>query len=109
MGRARQALDGLGLSDLTLFNRTEPGEEFVHLHLLDVEVAQVIARKRFQVIRRLDQPAQHRIGIRLKHPGYSANAKSLGQSRNGSHQIVGVNRLAVKRRVGRLQEIAVAA
>jgi hypothetical protein len=69
---------------------------------------QVIAREGLQVLGRLDEPAQHGSGVRLKHPGHGANAQSLGQSRNGPHPLVGVHLLAVKRRVDRLQEIAVA-
>jgi hypothetical protein len=39
MRGTRQALDRLRLGDLTLFDGAEPGEQFVHLHLLDVEIA----------------------------------------------------------------------
>jgi len=38
-----QALDRLLLAALTVFDGTEQGEEFVHLHLLNVEIAQGIA------------------------------------------------------------------
>ena len=39
MRGTRQACDRLCLGDPSLFNRAEPGEQFVHLHLLDVEIA----------------------------------------------------------------------
>jgi hypothetical protein len=38
MRRTRQALERLGLGDLTLFDGTEQGEQLIHLHLLDVEI-----------------------------------------------------------------------
>ena len=40
--RSRQALQGLGLRDHTVFDRTGQGKEFVHLHLIDVQVMQKV-------------------------------------------------------------------
>ena len=105
----RQTLDGQSLGDLALFDRTEQGEEFIHLHLCDVEIMQVIARKGLHVLGRFNQPAQYRIGITLEDAGDRANAKALSQRRNGPHQLVRVNLLAVKGRAMGFQEMPVAA
>ena len=104
--RARQTLDRLGLGHLTVFDGTEQGEEFVHLHLLNVDIAQEMAREGLQVLGCLDQPGQDRVGIDLEDPGYGADAQTLSQSRDGPYQLVGSDLLAVKRRARSFQEIS---
>ena len=42
MRGVRQALEGLGLMNLTLLDRTEQGIEFVQLHLGDADVVQEV-------------------------------------------------------------------
>ena len=102
MRGTRQALDRLGLGDFTLFNGAEQGEEFVPLNLFDVDLAQQIAREGLQVLRCLDSPAQHGVGVRLKHPGHGAKAETLGESRDGPYQLVGIDLLAGNWRAQRL-------
>ena len=109
VGGSRQALDRLALADLAILDRTEQGEEFIHLHLVDVEVVQEVVREGFEVISGLRQPASHRVGIGLKDPGRGADAEPFGQCRGGPHQLVRINRLAMKQRAMGFQEMPLAA
>ena len=77
VGRARQALDRLGLADLAGLHRAEQGKELIELDLRDAHVVQEILREGRGMVRHFDQPVQHRIGVHLKHPGYSADAQAL--------------------------------
>lgn len=68
--RSRQTLDRLGLGDLTRFDGAEQGEQFSHLHRLDVEIVQEVAREGSQITSSLHQPTQNGVGIGLKDPGH---------------------------------------
>jgi hypothetical protein len=103
-----QVLDRLGLGGLAVFDRTEQGEERIHLHLLDVQVVQEVMREGFEVIGWLNQPAQYRMRIDLEDAGDGAETETLGQSCNGPHQRVRINLLAVKQRAMGLEEVPLA-
>jgi hypothetical protein len=45
------------LADLAVFDRTEQGEQLIHLYLLDVEVVHEVTRESFEVLGCLHQPA----------------------------------------------------
>ena len=61
---------------------TEEGEEFVKLHLLDPHLVQDVLREGMQLLRRFDQPLQHRIRIDLEHPRRAPDAQALYHSRS---------------------------
>jgi hypothetical protein len=61
------------------------------------------------VLRCVDQPAQDSVRIDFKDTRHGADAEAFGQSRNGPHQRVGIDLLAVQRGAVRLEEIPVAA
>jgi hypothetical protein len=46
--------------------------------VLGVDVAQVIMRKRFSVLSRLDQTGQDRIGVGFKDASHGADTDALG-------------------------------
>ena len=88
-GERDEALDRFGLTDFARLDRTEQGKEFIQLHLRDAYVVQEVAREGCGMIRHLDQPGQHRVGVHLEDVGDSANAKSFSQRPDGPHQLVG--------------------
>jgi hypothetical protein len=48
------------------------------LDLLDVDVAQAIARKGLKMLGCLQQPLEHGVGVHLKDSGDRPNAKAFG-------------------------------
>jgi hypothetical protein len=54
--QTRQALDHLGLADLTILDRIEQGIELVELHLGDPHVVQKILREGLEMLCCLHQP-----------------------------------------------------
>jgi hypothetical protein len=87
--RAGQALAGLSLTDCTVLDCTEEGEQLIEWDLIDVDVIQKMASKRLKVIRCLHQPPKHRVKIDLKDTRYSTDAEPFGQRRAGPQQRVG--------------------
>ena len=67
-GRPLQALDGGGLTDCTVFDGAEEGEEFIELDLPDADVVQEMLRENPELLGRFDQPLQHRIRVHLEDP-----------------------------------------
>jgi hypothetical protein len=67
-------LEGLGLTDFTILDRTEQRIEFVQLHLGDTEVVQEVLGEGLEMVGGGDQPLQHGIGVDLKHPGHGTDA-----------------------------------
>src|SRR5437773_699187 len=104
--RARQALERLGLADLTGLDRAEQGEEFVKLDLCDVHVVQEMAGKRRRMLGDGNEPGQDRVGINLEDAGHSTDAQALRQGAHRPHQLFGRDALAMERRAVRLQKIA---
>jgi hypothetical protein len=47
----------MSLTDLAVFDRTEPGEQLVPLPLLDVQVVHEVTREGFEGLGGLHQPA----------------------------------------------------
>lgn len=78
--QCQEALHCHGLSDLTVFDRTEQRKELIHLHLLDLNVAQEITRKGVQVLGCLHQPLEERVGGDFTNAGHGQNAQTFGQS-----------------------------
>src|SRR5215471_16007424 len=91
-----QALDGFSLTDLTGLDRAEQGKEFIELHLSDPHVMQEVLREGPQLLRRLYQPLQHRVGVDLEDPRRAPDAQPLGQARDDPHDEVDRGTLAVK-------------
>ena len=60
--RTLQALNGVGLADLTILDRAEQGKQLIELHLPDPYVVQEVLREGSQLIRRLREPLQDRLG-----------------------------------------------
>ena len=106
MGRPLQALDGLRLADLPVLDRAEQGEEFVELYLPDPHVVQEVLRESPQLLRRFDEPLQHRIRLDLEHPRRAPDAQALSQARDDTHDAVDGGALPMKDRAERLEKIA---
>jgi hypothetical protein len=60
---ALQRLERLLFTDFPFFDAAQHGVQFVELQLLDVHIAQEIARKGAQLLGGLDQPLQDRIRL----------------------------------------------
>ena len=60
------------------------------------------------MVRGLDQPRQHGVGIDLEHPRHGTDAQPFRQRAHRPHQEVGGDALAIQRRAVGLQEIALA-
>jgi hypothetical protein len=101
-----QTLDGLRLADLTVLDRTEQGEEFVQLHLLDAHVVQEVLGEGPQLRGRLHEPLQDRVGVDLEHPRRAPDAQALRQARDDPHDEVDGGALPMKDRPEALQEVA---
>jgi hypothetical protein len=61
------------------------------------------------VIRHLDQPGQHRVGVHLEGTGDGADPQSFGSCAHGPHQLLGLHALTMQRRAVGLLAIATAA
>jgi hypothetical protein len=85
LGRPLQSLDGLSLADLAVLDRAEQGKEFIELHLPHPHVVEEVLGEGPQLLRRFDQPLQHRICIDLEHPRRAPDAQSLSQARDDPH------------------------
>jgi len=68
-----------------------------------------VTREGLEVLSGLHRPAQHRVGIGLKHPGHGTDSEALGQCCNGPHQLVRRHLLAVQRGAMDLEEVPLAA
>src|SRR5256712_9138514 len=60
------------------------------------------------MVRHLDQPCQHGVGIALEHPGDGADAQAFRQRAHRPHQLLGRDAFAMERRAVGLLEIALA-
>ena len=106
LGRPLQALDGLSLADLAVLDRAEQGKQLIELDLLDAYVVQDVSRKGLELLRRVDQPLQHRMRLDLEHPCRAADAQSLSQARDDTHDEVDRHAFAMKDRARGLEEVA---
>src|SRR5215208_1081832 len=59
-----------------------------------------------QLLRRFNQPLQHRIRIDLEHPRRAPDAQALSQARDDTHDEVDGGTLPMKDRPEALQEVA---
>jgi hypothetical protein len=75
--RPLQALDGVGLADLTVLDRAEQRKQLIKLHLLDPHVVQAVLGEGAQLLCGLDEPLQHGIRIDLEHPSGAPDAQAL--------------------------------
>jgi hypothetical protein len=66
------------------------------LQLLEVQITEKIGGKGPQMLGRLDQPVQHRIGANLEDPRGRPNAESLRQADQHPHDQVYLGLLAMK-------------
>ena len=96
LGRPLQALDGLGLTDLAVLDRTEQGKQLIELHLPDPHVVQDMSGKGLELLRGFDQPLQHGIRVDLEHPRRAPDAQAFGQAGDHPHDQLGATRLPWK-------------
>jgi hypothetical protein len=106
LGRPLQTLDGLSLTDLAVLDRVEQGEEFVQLYLPDPHIVQDVSGKGLELLRRLHQPLQHRVGVDLEDPRRAPDAQPLSQARDDPHDEVDGGALAMKDGAEGLKKIA---
>jgi hypothetical protein len=81
LGRLLQALAGLSLAALTIFDGTEHGVERVQVQRSDVHITEEGARKGLQRLGRFHQPPQHRVRGHLKPAGGGTYDSALRQAR----------------------------
>jgi len=105
LGRAIQALKGRGFADLTLLDRAEQRKQLIELHLSDPYVVQEVLGEGAQLLRYLDEPLQHGIGINLEHPCCASDAQPFGSSRHYAHNEFDRCALAMKQRAEGLQKV----
>jgi hypothetical protein len=107
--RARPALDGLGLRDVSGCDGAEPGEECAPLPRFDRDLLQARAGAGFAVFGCFDQPAQGGVRIDRKDARHRADATAFGPSGDRPPRLVRIALLSRKRRAQGLREIAAAA
>ena len=73
-----QALDGVGLADLTVLDRAEQGKQLIELYLSDPYAMQEVLREGSQLIRRLHEPLQDRIRVNLEYPRRAPDPQAFG-------------------------------
>ena len=61
-------LGGLSRADLAVLDRAEQGKECIEVPLPHPHVVEDVLRAGPELLRRFDQPLQHRIGSNLAHP-----------------------------------------
>jgi len=108
MRRARETVDRLGFAHLPVLDGAEYRIQLIELYLLDVHLAQKVARKGAPLLDGLDQPVQHCIGIDLKHPRGGTHAQALRQARQHAHHQIDRHPLAVQERAMMLRKVACA-
>jgi hypothetical protein len=81
-------------------------KQLIQLHLPDPQVMQEVLREGAQLLRRLHEPLQHRIGVHLEHPRRAPDAQPLGQARDDAHDQLRGHTLAVEDRPEGLQKVA---
>jgi len=59
-----------------------------------------------QLLGRLDEPLQHRVGVHLEHPRRATDTQALSQARDDTHDEVYRGALTVKDRAEGLQKLA---
>ncbi len=96
LGRPLQALDGLSRADLAVLDRAEQGTQLIELDLLDAYVVQDVSRKGLELLRRVDQPLQHRMRLDLEHPRRAPDAQALSQAHDDTHDEVDGGALAMQ-------------
>ncbi|HEY5868779.1 MAG TPA: hypothetical protein VI542_25000 [Candidatus Tectomicrobia bacterium] len=106
LGCTLQARDGLGLIDLPVFHGTEESTQLIKLHLVDPHVVQEVLHEGPQLLGRLHEPLQHRVGVHLEHPRRAPDTQAFGQARDDMHDAVDSDALAVKDRAEGLEKIA---
>ena len=105
---ALQALNGLVLAEVAVFDCPQHGVELIEVHLLDVHLAQEIGGKGPQVLRRFHQPVQDRLRVDLEHPRRGPNAQALSQTRQHAHDQLHSALFTMKDRAVMLGKIAFA-
>src|SRR5205807_8621301 len=77
-------------------DRAEQGEECIHLYLPDPHVVQEVLGEGAQLLRCLDEPLQHGIGINLEHPRRATDTQTFGQARDNAYDELDRHPLAMK-------------
>jgi hypothetical protein len=106
LGHTLQALDGLGLADLPVFDRAEQGKELIELDLPHAYIVQDVSGKRPELLCRFHEPVQDGVGVDLEDPRGAPDTSTLGQAREDPHDEVDGGARAVKERAEGLEKIA---
>src|SRR5215472_4420042 len=106
LGRPLQAFNGLGRADLAGLHRAEERKHLIELHLVDADVVQEVLHEGPQLLGRLHQPLQHRVGVHLEHPRRASDTQAFGQAADDPYDEVRRGPLAVKDGAEGLQEVA---
>jgi hypothetical protein len=106
LGRPLQTLDGLGLAHLTVLDRAEQRKQLIELHLPDLYVMQEVLGEGAQLLRCLNEPLQHGIGVHLEHPCRASDAQPFGQTGDDAYDEIDGCALAVKERTKSLEKVA---
>jgi len=80
-------------------------KQLIELHLSDPYVVQEVRGEGSQLLRCLDEPLQHGIGINLEHPCCASDAQPFGSSRHYAHNEFDRCALAMKQRAEGLQKV----
>jgi hypothetical protein len=78
------------------------------LPLLQVKITQERGGKSAQLLGRLDQPVQDRLGVDLKDPRRGTDTQALGQARQDAHDELDRGLFTMEERTMRLKEVAFA-
>jgi hypothetical protein len=106
LGHALPPLAGLSLTDLAVLDGAEQGEEFVQLSLPAPHIVQAVSGKGLELLRRVDQPLQPRIGLDLDPPRRAPDAQPFGQARDDAHDELDGDTLAMEEGAKGLEKIA---
>jgi hypothetical protein len=106
LGRALQALKGRGRADFTGLDRAEQRKQLIELHLPDLYVMQEVLGEGAQLLRCLDEPLQHGIGVHLEDPCRASDAQPFGQTGDDAYDEIDGCALAVQERAEGLEKIA---
>src|SRR5262249_24764461 len=85
---------------------TQHSIQLVELQLIDVHVAEKIARKGLEVLGGFHQPLEHRVRVDLEHAGRGTDAQALSQAREHAYDQFDRQAIAMQERAVRLQKVS---
>src|SRR5215813_1612686 len=106
LGRPLQAFNGLGRADLASLHRTEERKHLIELHLVDAYVVQDVLHEGPELLGRLHQPLQHRVGVHLEDPRRAPDTQAFSQAADDPYDEVRRGPLAVKEGAEGLEKVA---